>query len=195
MTAPDFRGDPPTHYLCSLLEDAGVPHLFTTRHFPGVSAFREPGPPLGAGAQDLLATHALAAQPAAFLKQVHGASVAQVSNGGHAGQGDALMSDKPGLPVVVFSADCVPVLLYDPEGRRVAAIHAGWRGTVQGVAGAAVGGPRDGGGAAQHFLAAIGPAIGAPCLGGGKPVVPGPQWAAPRRRGAWGGGAGDGQRA
>ena len=54
MTAPDFRGDPPSHYLCSLLEAAGLPHLFTTRHFPGVSAFREPGPPLGPGAQELL---------------------------------------------------------------------------------------------------------------------------------------------
>ena len=62
MTAPDFRGDPPSHYLCSLLEEAGLPHLFTTRHFPGVSAFREPGPPLGPGAQELLAAHALAAQ-------------------------------------------------------------------------------------------------------------------------------------
>src|SRR5439155_37751 len=83
----------------------------------------------GPGAQELLAAHALAARPAAFLKQVHGASVAHVSHGGHAGQGDALMSDKPGLPVAVFSADCVPVLLYDPEGRRVAAVHAGWRAT------------------------------------------------------------------
>src|SRR5207249_1439998 len=127
MTAPDFRGDPPSHYLCSLLEEAGLPHLFTTRHFPGVSAFREPGPPLGPGAQELL--------------------------------------------VAVFSADCVPVLLYDPEGRRVAAVHAGWRGTVQGVAGAAVDALRNEGGEPEHFLAAIGPSIGPCCYEVDKPVI------------------------
>ena len=185
MTAPDFRGDPPSHYLCSLLEAAGLPHLFTTRHFPGVSAFREPGPPLGPGAQELLAVHALAVQPAAFLKQVHGASVAHVSHGGHAGQGDALMSAKPGLPVAVFSADCVPVLLYDPEGRRVAAVHAGWRGTVQGVAGAAVDALRNEGGDPEHFFAAIGPSIGPCCYEVDKPVIARLDAAFPGRWGSW----------
>lgn len=43
---------------------------------------------------------------------------------------DALVTNVPGLCVCVQTADCVPVLLFDPEHRAVAAIHAGWRGTV-----------------------------------------------------------------
>ncbi len=185
MTLPIFRGEPPSHYLSPLLEEAGLPHLFTTRHFPGISAFREPGPPLGVGAQALLEANALAVQPSAFLKQVHGASVAHVSDGGHAGQADALMTDKPGLPIAVFSADCVPVLLYDSEGRRVAAVHAGWRGTAQGVARAAVDALRSAGGEPEHFLAAIGPSIGPCCFEVDKPVVASLDTAFPGRWGAW----------
>lgn len=43
---------------------------------------------------------------------------------------DALVTNTPGLCICVMSADCVPVLLYDPVQRVVAAVHAGWRGTV-----------------------------------------------------------------
>lgn len=44
---------------------------------------------------------------------------------------DALMTDQSGVCIGVSTADCIPVLLYDPEHRAVCAIHAGWRGTVQ----------------------------------------------------------------
>ena len=44
---------------------------------------------------------------------------------------DALITDKPGYCICVSTADCVPVLLYDKTHRAVAAIHAGWRGTVK----------------------------------------------------------------
>jgi hypothetical protein len=43
---------------------------------------------------------------------------------------DALMTNEKGILISVMSADCVPVLLYDPIGKAVAAIHAGWRGTM-----------------------------------------------------------------
>jgi YfiH family protein len=43
---------------------------------------------------------------------------------------DAVITDKPGLCVCVKTADCIPVLLYDERQRIVAAVHAGWRGTV-----------------------------------------------------------------
>ena len=49
-------------------------------------------------------------------------------------EGDALVSNIPGQIVGVRTADCLPILLLDPEHRAVAAIHAGWRGTVQGIA-------------------------------------------------------------
>lgn len=47
---------------------------------------------------------------------------------------DALVTDVPGICVAISTADCVPVLLYAPDRKVVAAIHAGWRGTVLGIA-------------------------------------------------------------
>ena len=44
---------------------------------------------------------------------------------------DALITDVPGVAISVRTADCIPVLLYDPVHRAVAAVHDGWRGTVQ----------------------------------------------------------------
>ena len=44
---------------------------------------------------------------------------------------DALVTDVPGVAISVRTADCIPVLLYDPVHKAVAAVHAGWRGTVQ----------------------------------------------------------------
>src|SRR4030095_13210316 len=137
MPSPRLEGHPPTHLRSPLLEEAGLPHLFTTRNFPGVTAFRDPYPPLGSDAQPLLAENGLGSQPAAFLKQVHGAAVVHARAGGVAENAAAILTGTPGLPIAVFSADCVPLLLYDPDGRRLAAAHAGWRGTVQSVARAA----------------------------------------------------------
>ena len=90
MTDPRLEGDPPTHFRSPLLEEAGLPHLFTTRNFPGVTAFRDPYPPLGSDARPLLAENGLDSQPAAFLKQVHGAAVIQATAGGLAGNADAI---------------------------------------------------------------------------------------------------------
>ena len=72
----------------------------------------------------------------ARLRQVHGTQVWQAKEVLAATancEGDALVSDDPGICLQVITADCVPVLLSDPEGRCVAAIHAGWRGQVGGV--------------------------------------------------------------
>ncbi|MBI1822638.1 MAG: peptidoglycan editing factor PgeF [Nitrospirae bacterium] len=51
---------------------------------------------------------------------------------------DGLMTDEPGLVMTVYSADCLPILLYDPVKRVVAAIHAGWKGTLFNICGAAI---------------------------------------------------------
>ena len=77
--------------------------------------------------------------------------------------GDGLVTDQPGVCLTVFSADCIPVLLYDPVRRCIAAAHAGWRGTAAGIAAKAVEAMVTHYGCdPQNILAAIGPGI-SPC--------------------------------
>ncbi len=51
---------------------------------------------------------------------------------------DGLVTNCPGIPLAIFSADCIPVLFHDPVNRVVAACHAGWRGTAVGIVGKTV---------------------------------------------------------
>lgn len=72
------------------------------------------------------------------VKQVHGTEVLVVDRPVGAGDRfdggwDALVTDQPHIMVAVRTADCVPVLVHDARRRVVAAIHAGWRGTVAGI--------------------------------------------------------------
>ncbi|MGB7758899.1 MAG: polyphenol oxidase family protein, partial [Bryobacteraceae bacterium] len=75
----------------------------------------------------------------ATLHQVHSTEcVAGAGRSGVLGTGDALLENTPGAVVAVKTADCIPLLLVDPGHRAVAAVHAGWRGTVAGIAQSAV---------------------------------------------------------
>jgi len=65
--------------------------------------------------------------------QVHGTAVQVVTEPGRTTGYDALITNVPGLLVGVTVADCTPILVYDHRNRAVAAIHAGWRGTVGGI--------------------------------------------------------------
>ena len=69
----------------------------------------------------------------AQLHQVHGTDVMTVTEAGRFEGYDALITNRPGLLLGVTVADCVPILIYDAEHQAVAAIHAGWRGTVGGI--------------------------------------------------------------
>jgi len=78
-------------------------------------------------------------------------------------KGDASATSQPGVLLGVQTADCVSVLLVDPKKRAVAAIHAGWRGTLARITQKAVGRMAlEFGSKPAHLLAAIGPSIG-PC--------------------------------
>lgn len=78
---------------------------------------------------------------------------------------DGMVTDVLHLPLVVFSADCNVILLYDPVRRAVGAAHAGWRGTAAGIAGKTVRAMRDAYGCdPADIRAAIGPAIGPCCF-------------------------------
>lgn len=67
----------------------------------------------------------------ATLKQIHSDIVVRVNgHRGQIGEGDALITSEPGVHLAIRTADCVPILLFDPERKVVAAVHAGWRGTA-----------------------------------------------------------------
>ena len=69
----------------------------------------------------------------ALSHQVHGDRILLAETPGNYEGYDALVTGRPGLFVAVLVADCVPVLVYDARQRAVAAIHAGWRGTVASI--------------------------------------------------------------
>jgi YfiH family protein len=79
--------------------------------------------------------------------------------------GDGMMTDIPGLGLMIKQADCQSVILYDPEKRVVANVHCGWRGNVENILGAAVARlEQDFSCTPSRLLAAIGPSLG-PCCG------------------------------
>jgi len=104
-------------------------------------------------------------------QQVHGIDVAVVGRE-EAGRGrdsyetsipatDAMTCAAAGISLVMFFADCVPLAIADPVQRAVGVAHAGWKGVLDGIAGALIGRMADAfGSAPEDLLAYIGPAIG-----------------------------------
>jgi len=109
----------------------------------------------------------------ATVKQVHSAiCVPAEGRRGVLGQGDALLEDRPGAVIAIKTADCIPILLVDERHRAVAAVHAGWRGTVARIAaGAVVAMGRQFGTEPRDLHAAIGPGIGKCCYQVGPEVA------------------------
>lgn len=136
-------------------------HLFTTRNLRLRDEPREWDQV--AAALGVPVSHLL------LISQVHRADVA-VARRDRAGEwvrprADVIVSDDPASAVGVRVADCVPVLLADRRTGAVGAAHAGWRGTVQNAAGAAVRAmSRELGSDPRDLVAAIGPCLG-PCCG------------------------------
>jgi YfiH family protein len=94
-------------------------------------------------------------------------------------EADAVCTSEPGRAVGVYTADCVPLLLADGQG-RVAAAHAGWRGTVAEVAKAALAGLMALGAARGDIHVLVGPCIGPCCFEVGEEVAAEFERVAPR---------------
>jgi hypothetical protein len=109
------------------------------------------------------------------LKQTHSDTVYLIEPANIAQEppkGDALITQTPGALLAVQVADCVPILLADTKNRVVAAIHSGWRGTLNRIAEKTVGRMRmEFGTDPKDVIAAIGPCIGSCCYEVGPDVA------------------------
>ena len=132
-------------------EGISVPHCFTTRR-GGVSkgyldslniGLHRGDDPENVRQNFQILADALGIQPEDFVltKQIHTDIVRKVGRrdrGMHMVEGaspecDALITNEPGVALVIFTADCTPILLHDPVTGAVGAAHAGWRGTAIGI--------------------------------------------------------------
>lgn len=160
-----------------------APHGFTTR-LGGVSrgqlASLNIGLHRGDAPENVLENYRILGDALGFspedtvlTKQIHTDVVLRVGRA-HRGTGllrpqdlpcDGLITNEPGVALVIFTADCTPILLHDPVTGAVGAVHAGWRGTAAQIAAKAVAAmTAQFGCRPQDIHAAIGPNIGACCF-------------------------------
>ena len=169
-----MSASPPVVVCSSLLP---VPHGFTTREggvSEGVYASLNLGFAVGDVREHVEENHRrLAARLDVALgalhtvKQVHGDRVVEAGGGqgggdttpASEGEADGVWTGHEGHWVGVGTADCVPILLVDPDGRRVAAVHSGWKGTEARIVARAVEALVARGARPARLLAAVGPCI------------------------------------
>ncbi len=177
------RGDIEIGYFPAL-EQYGVVHGFTLRHHGQsdiVKGTLNMALHVGDDCKKVLPNRAKVAKALGYdpkkattCAQVHGSRV-QLVDASLVGSGatdyaktiaatDALITRLPGVPLLLFYADCVPILLADPVRKVIGVAHAGWRGTVAGIAAATVAKMQEWCGCAPgNILAGIGPSIGGCC--------------------------------
>lgn len=155
-----------------MLAEAGIRHGFFTRR-GGVSQGLFQGLNTGIGSSDdpiaiaenrrrIAAWFGGLPGDLAACYQVHSA-IAHVATGpwqGQRPQGDASVSKTPGVICAVLTADCAPILLADPHAQVVAAVHAGWKGALEGVIESALASMVSLGANARQTMAVVGPCIG-----------------------------------
>jgi YfiH family protein len=121
---------------------------------------------------DFLAFAAAKGLTPVILRQLHSDVVHRLESAPEQKlEGDALMTNVPGLLLVIRTADCLPVILVDKVNRAVAAVHCGWRGTERRIVEKAVRAMGEAYGSLPgEMLAALGPCIGAACYEVGPEV-------------------------
>ena len=158
------------YFTFESLSRGGLAHVTTTRHCPGVTSPSERTGPFNAEARETLAAAGLDLGRVAYARQVHGADVARAA-GGFAGDADVLVTTEPGVPLAIFTADCLAVTAWDGDARALSVAHVGWRGTVKGAQRAAVNALRTLGAEPARLRVAIAPAIGPCCYEVDEPVI------------------------
>lgn len=104
------------------------------------------------------------------VNQVHGSGVMHIDEKtlqsyDKPPDADAVITDRPNVPLGILTADCLPILLFDPVKKTAGAVHAGWKGTAKSVAATAVAAMTDDyGSRPEDIIAAMGPHIRSCCL-------------------------------
>jgi YfiH family protein len=157
----------------------GIVHGFSTRRAErndfSLGPVDSPNPMIQINRARFLAAIGAPGWPIIKLKQIHSGTVIDVEDTSAASEavpGDAAVTSLRGVALAIQTADCVPILIADGEGRAVAAIHAGWRGTAARIAQSAVVRLCERFQLeAKSLRAAIGPHIGVCCYEVGEEVV------------------------
>jgi YfiH family protein len=165
-----------------MLEDTGAVRFALSTRNGGVSppplgmnlSFRVGDDPACVDENRRLLLRHIASTPdrLALPLQVHSATVRRIDCPGQYADCDGLITATAGVVIGVSIADCVPVFLVDPRLRVIAAVHAGWRGTVAGIATAAVRAmEREFGSRPEDLAGFIGPSAAACCYVVGEEVA------------------------
>jgi YfiH family protein len=110
----------------------GVDHAVTTRQGGLLPADRDDP---SAGELYREPAGLIGCRDAAWCRQIHGTTILRADQGGCAGEGDGLVTGRPGLALLCRSADCALILAADKSARCVGVAHASWRSTAGGIAG------------------------------------------------------------
>lgn len=158
----------------ALAAEPGLIHGFSTTGFGSVGLTHAPDPaPVLASRRAFARALGVDGDSLTVAGAVHGATVARVDEAWEVIQGvDGLVTDRAGIGLFATFADCYPIVLWDGRRKVAALAHAGWRGTLAGVAAAAVGVMRDQYGCAPgDVVAGIGPGICGSCYEVGEDVA------------------------
>lgn len=120
-------GGVPLHVFAELEDIRGLVHAFTSRESDQAAGKNGDDP---SSKPHVLKGLGLAPEQAIQLRQVHSARVLTPSEAHPQAEGDGLLLTQPGRVAVIKTADCLPLLLVDPESRSLCLVHAGWRGTA-----------------------------------------------------------------
>jgi YfiH family protein len=156
------------------LDDPAFVHGFSTVALGTVGLTHAPDPvPVLASRRAFARALGIGDEPLTTAGAVHGSKVARVDAPKDVVQGvDGLVTNQKGVALFATYADCYPIVLWDRVKRAVGLAHAGWRGTVAGVAKAAVQAMHDEyGSAAENILAGVGPGICGRCYEVGGEVA------------------------
>jgi hypothetical protein len=180
------HGEPPAYFTFPSLTALGVVHATTTRHSGEIGPAAAWPSPFAGECAEVLTRVGLNMERVAWGRQVHRADVARIgAGGGFAGDVDVLVTTVPRVPLAIFTADCLAIVLIDVEAPALAVAHVGWRGTVRGAAQAAAAAVIAAGARPERLRAAISPSIGPCCYEVDAPVIDAFSAAYPDRWRAW----------